>query len=702
MPSKQQLEAALINADKAGDAQAAQMLATALKNNQFDSVEQPVSRLEKTAKILGSVATGTMRFPNDTIMGDVGNTIQSGIVGLRRGAASLVGLPVDTGSDVSGLATAAQGYVQGEIVNPIRKWLGAKTYDLPEPINREEQVGGSGNIKKNIAEFYKDKFGLRSPFDTPNGTKGEENIAMAAGIMGAGLLNPASSVRQSAANVGKMILPAGGAVLGKDLAETGFPGNNTAAVVGSLAGMAAGGGLQLGVGKIVDKTGIGAHSEAGAKALVKEQVKADLADAKLTQQTALDKLKEMGPDATIADITGRAQARAASVAQLPGAGSDAAAFYKARNVEAGKRGADAVDQTVKGRIDLSDQKELIVERGKAAVAPLYDEAYKQFPSLPPNSSRELTRLAGDKTVAEAIKRTNELYRAKGLKEVTPETIGLEGWVEVRRQLDRIAYGRAPPPANRRLPQDTEVARALRRRLDDELKLLTTQNFTDPGTGLLTPVNKLKEADAIHAGRRQVDEAFDLGEKFLSQRPRTIEKTLGKMSQSERDAYKLAALQTIYSKATKTTDGGSVYNQIFGSGDKRDNVKAALQDDIAFANLKKTMDNEKIKNETFVKTNMGSDTAKKILGAQELGLDPVMTQSILTGNPTAAVVQLITRKLSAVTVPKALRKELVDVLTTPGQGAADRLKKIYEEIPQGSKDRARFSQLMAIQAALPKE
>lgn len=36
MPSKQQLEAALINADKAGDVEAATMLATALKNNQYD------------------------------------------------------------------------------------------------------------------------------------------------------------------------------------------------------------------------------------------------------------------------------------------------------------------------------------------------------------------------------------------------------------------------------------------------------------------------------------------------------------------------------------------------------------------------------------------------------------------------------------------------------------------------------------------
>ena len=43
MPSKQQLEQALINADKAGDTEAAKQLATALKNGQFDQQEPTIA-----------------------------------------------------------------------------------------------------------------------------------------------------------------------------------------------------------------------------------------------------------------------------------------------------------------------------------------------------------------------------------------------------------------------------------------------------------------------------------------------------------------------------------------------------------------------------------------------------------------------------------------------------------------------------------
>lgn len=66
MPSRQQLETALFNADKAGDVEAATMLATALKNNQFDA---PNVQQDSASEFpdLSKPATGVVK----TISGEV-------------------------------------------------------------------------------------------------------------------------------------------------------------------------------------------------------------------------------------------------------------------------------------------------------------------------------------------------------------------------------------------------------------------------------------------------------------------------------------------------------------------------------------------------------------------------------------------------------------------------------------------------------
>lgn len=147
--------------------------------------------------------------------------------GVRNLVPAIAGMPMDAAQNIVNLGKMAVGVAKGETV-------GGDLPDLSGP-----PIGGSEWIKDKINQLYGRD--IHSPPDPTDPT--QQKIHMASGIMGAGLLAPAQGIKQVAANVGKMAIPAGGAVTGKTIA----PDQPLAPMIGMMAAPTAVGALKSGI-----------------------------------------------------------------------------------------------------------------------------------------------------------------------------------------------------------------------------------------------------------------------------------------------------------------------------------------------------------------------------------------------------------------------------------------------------------------------
>lgn len=139
------------------------------------------------------------------------------IGGVNTIVPTMLGMPVDVATNIANLGIAGYGAAKG--------LLGST--NLPETL--PPQVGGSEWMKQKIT-------GLMGgdPFSPPDPTShAQQNISMAGGIMGAGLIAPAQGIRQAAANVARMAPAAAGAVAGREIA----PNQPLAPMAGAMLGL---------------------------------------------------------------------------------------------------------------------------------------------------------------------------------------------------------------------------------------------------------------------------------------------------------------------------------------------------------------------------------------------------------------------------------------------------------------------------------
>ena len=234
MPSRQQLEAALIGADKAGDTQAATMLANALKNNQFDNAAPRSSEFpDPSAPADGKVETisGKPLAPDRTLLQEAGDYGQALIAGANRLVPSLAGIPIDTATNIRNLGAAGYGYLKHKLTG---------SFDVPETVDPSDQFGGSASFQRGF-QNVSSALGGGDPFAVPDPTdRTQQNLALAGTVLASGLVNPASGAKQALGNVGKMALPAAGAVAAREIA----PDNELAPAIGMIAAPASIAGLK--------------------------------------------------------------------------------------------------------------------------------------------------------------------------------------------------------------------------------------------------------------------------------------------------------------------------------------------------------------------------------------------------------------------------------------------------------------------------
>lgn len=488
---------------------------------------------------------------------------------------------------------------------------------------------------------------------------------------------------------------ASGAITGAGEANEG--GRVSGAVQGGVVGGALGAAVPA-IGMAAKKgfQTIASRAPSQAPTIVGRQVAKDLADAGLSERSAIAKLRAMGPQATIADISEQTRARAETAAQLPGAANIAAQKYVARNELAGDRVANVIEGVNKGNIDIGNFVEDVIAKTKEEATPAYKAAFDAFSrqdnpiTVPPNNllnrgptSEKLYNLMSNPIVKRAAE-------SVGVTLDKTKPMGLAEWDAVRKGLDDIGYGKTATNIMGRVEGDVRAARNMSAVVNSELDNLVEK----AGKGTL-----YKDARSIYSGSAKALEAAEQGGKFWNMTAQQIDSTLKKMSKSERDSFKLAGLQKLYNEALKTTEGGSAYVRLFNNTQNKMKIRALLQDDEAFNAIEQTLKNEKQFNMTYKGTTQGSNTAKRLLGAEEAGLDVAPIVTAAQGQPVAAAVQWATRQLKKLQIPESQRKELADVLMTSGPQAEAKIREVMSKMPKDGPDRRILSNILASQIGM---
>ena len=157
---------------------------------------------------------------------------------------AIAGLPVDTATNVANLLIS--GYGMGRQVVG-RTLLGETPAEAAAaaPEVMPPQPGGSEWIKEKITGVMG-----ADPFSPPDPTDPlQRKIHMASSIIGAGALAPSAGIRQTVAQMGRMVTPAAGAVT----AETLMPEQPLAPMVGMLAAPGAVSGARAVTAKVAPK-----------------------------------------------------------------------------------------------------------------------------------------------------------------------------------------------------------------------------------------------------------------------------------------------------------------------------------------------------------------------------------------------------------------------------------------------------------------
>jgi hypothetical protein len=650
MATREQLERALVGAHNAGDTVAAKRLANEIK------------RMSSASSVAGPQAQQPAQPPQQKA---------NKLLGAARSATEglTLGWGDEAGIGLAAIAAKISGYGEGKPISDIYREM------------KTSYAAEQGAFEK------------ESPY-----LAGGAKLAggLATGIATAPLMAPAAAA-STAARIGTYGATGAGFGAVTGAGEAAPDDTVGGAIRGGVVGGAFGAAIPA-VGMGIQRGFQGAANRLPSRAptVAARQVAGDIRAAGLDEAQVAKQLREMGPNATLADIEAL-RPRAAVVAQLPGAGQRESAKFVLRNEDAGLRMRQVVEQVNKGKVDLGAFVDDVVEKSKSQASPAYEAVFSKFdrasnpittPQNPllnrPPTSEKLHNLMANSIVKKAAS-------SVGIELDQTKPMGLREWDAVRQGLDDIGYGKTATNVMGRVEGDVRTARMVSKAINTELDKLVEK----AGAGSM-----YKDARGIYSGLAKTKEAAEEGAKFWTMTPQQVERKMAALSASERDAFKLAGMQRLYDEVGKATEGGSVYARVFNNANNKDKIRALLQDDESFKVLENALSSEKTFNTTFRKLTQGSDTASRILGAEAMTteqLNPVI--SAAQGNFGTAATQWIMSKVRGLKIPEAQRKELADILMTPGPAAEQKLREVMNALPANSADRRALAQILASQIGM---
>ena len=514
--------------------------------------------------------------------------------------------------------------------------------------------------------------------------KENPNTALAAELGGGLLTGIAGGARAAGTALGRKVLEKAGTT---GLAAGIGAGEGAIAGVGSgetAGGRVAGGILGAGIGGTL---GAAAPAAIGAvkagvgrvRSGVSDKAAQEAADLKALQSIeeggmspedvlrGLDKTRASGvTDAMIPDIAGdatRGLARGASTVS----GEGRVIAQKALDERAANLGdeiANDVGNVLAGGKSASEALDEIATRQAANAGNDYDAAFNvDGAPVTVEVTDQLKRLFALPGFEEAVEQARNLAKFDGVEIPSADDLIKGGRIDnlslqelhyVKMGLDEVMG------LGKRGQSKTSIGRGTERKLKEARAEFV--GIIDDASPQIDGESAYKTARNKFAGDARLREAVEDGEGFFRMKPDELEAKVGKMSDSEKEAFRIGVAQAVRNSVDSTADLADAGKKIFGNKKQRKLLRAAFPDDETFEAFEKRMEAriEQVITRGYAPRS-GSPTALRDQDVSNLSETADAVTSMLMGNPLpaarSALGQVTDRASTSGRVGRALSQDL---------------------------------------------
>jgi len=404
---------------------------------------------------------------------------------------------------------------------------------------------------------------------------------------------------------------------------------------------------------------------------VKEKLKLDFPD---TWKNILEEWKVS--DKALVDIYSQQMTTLAKgSAQYPSGQSEAVKYFNKKILDAPENIKKAISKNVSSVENYYKTADDLLEAGRVKAYPLYKKAFSANKSMSSNEINNiLTTPEGKKALKDAANIMQNDRSLMGLpdaelKQITRDLAAIGKMEDVKGAIASGLNLRTLDYVKKSM--DTKIRKLYREGENHLASIVTAQK-----NSLIKEMDKLDVTRAYSRARAEagdylsVQSAMDKGRGFTKlDDPEIIKKTLLKMTNKEKEAFKIGVGKSIRDVIDKNIEGRNPYNKIMGSKTQKARLATILSPD-EFKGLEKSLKIEdrmfKMKNEVLG----GSPTTSKALAAADFAGDSAsVAASVASGDLTGASVSGI----------RTVIRKLFDGMNdkTAGQVA----KIIYEKNPE---------------------
>jgi len=344
---------------------------------------------------------------------------------------------------------------------------------------------------------------------------------------------------------------------------------------------------------------------------------------------------------TIIELGGENTRRLADVvAQYPGASQAAASLAEERMSGQAARVATDFRQAFRVNTDALDLAEDIIKSRDAASRPLYQQAYQEGGVIADDRLMGFMKIPQFK---DAYTRARRIAALDGIelpeKATDIEKVGgfdLMTLDYIKRGLDDVLFTGKQPGSG---IGKTELSKLKERRNE----FVSVIDEAGPAS--------YAQARRAFAGPTEVLDSIEEGRNFAKLDSRQLQRVYSNLSPAEQEGFRVGVYDSIRTNINKGADGSDALRRVWGSPEKRDQVRVFLGDD-TFQELTGLLEREKVIRGTDVTMMRGSQTQPRTLaqrefeGEQELlpmmgqrgivrgGVDYLLRSATGPGQPTA--------------------------------------------------------------------
>lgn len=404
-----------------------------------------------------------------------------------------------------------------------------------------------------------------------------------------------------------------------------------------------------------------------------------------------------GKPLTAMDLAGtNTQRLGRNLVTSPGeAGDKVTKFLSERSDDQAGRVLGDIGKHLSNNTDVYGVAENLVKERSDKAAPLYKAAFDK----PIVTTDRLTEFNSDPDIQAGMKEGIKLARREALakgKKFDPNAYAITGFNSAGDpEIGPVPTWRTWQAAKEGLDEKIESFRdPVTMRLPNTKAVNSLVDLKNSMVKELDKVNpEYKAARAAWAGPSQSKSAMNMGENFLKADPEEIQQAYSRLSDSDKDFYRIGAARAMQDKANSASDSADLSKRLFGNARVRSQLEAvfgkgaadgfghAMGAEGAMANTKR-----------FVLG--GSNTANKLADAEDSHME--LAQDILHGGihggPAGAVVVPTMKALGrgignlfSGTHPE-VQKSIAEHLTSTGQGATT----LYEQLAKAQAARTRQS------------